>query len=286
MFLGEGHPACLQACVGEASEEGFPFPDDPLFRRGGKEPSLSRGARRGLEGKMETCWALSGRGAECWRTPAASSEPSAARPVTSSPRALTRSGTARGVQDAGCGAPAATVTTHTPLSAFGLLRGVRVSVLSSDASARPWPEASFSCPHPRPSPGRLVPADQLWSHPWCKRSYFQSSHYCPVCAYGVFIPCCLCVPSLGRVIWSSGESIVQPRLQGPGRGGLGDGEPVGPSRPGAPPLLGSSPRAAGGRMAHVGPPWPRCSPTACGRPMGAFGALANTRAGSRRWGSL
>lgn len=203
-----------------------------------------------------------------------------------SPRALTRSGTARGVQDAGCGAPAATVTTHTPLSAFGLLRGVRVSVLSSDASARPWPEASFSCPHPRPSPGRLVPADQLWSHPWCKRSYFQSSHYCPVCAYGVFIPCCLCVPSLGRVIWSSGESIVQPRLQGPGRGGLGDGEPVGPSRPGAPPLLGSSPRAAGGRMAHVGPPWPRCSPTACGRPMGAFGALANTRAGSRRWGSL
>lgn len=102
MFLGEGHPACLQACVGEASEEGFPFPDDPLFRRGGKEPSLSRGARQGLEAEMETCWALSGRGAECWRTPAASSEPSAARPVTSCAYPLRDSprGAGRGVRSA------------------------------------------------------------------------------------------------------------------------------------------------------------------------------------------
>lgn len=75
--------SCLQADLRPrvASKEALLFPADRLFWRRGSSRLLAGEAKQGLEAKIETHWAVSGRGLEfCWMAEA-SSEPLLLTPV-------------------------------------------------------------------------------------------------------------------------------------------------------------------------------------------------------------
>lgn len=260
VLFGDGRPnVCRAACVGEAPSSQTPH------RPGGEDqPSGSQDAKGGLDAEMETC-ALSGRGAGLWIRGLFGVELSAVRHVTCVAAARGRI--------AGCGP-------------WGGLRGPSQGPVLAGAARLGLPTTSWtllsvwtapSAQAVSSLPGR--PTDRAqgfpplggWSRmsnsgviPGGKKCYFQLSHYCPVRVWGVFIPCCLFVPS-GTAAGALSSPASRVLAAGSWCHELApDGEPAGQRQLGPTPAR-EQPEATGGQTAHVGSPWPGLLPVTCFR---------------------